>query len=260
MQFKLGRNRPPAKRMMRLHNYRTAAPLPAPPPACSYISQAAAALRQVYLNERLGNCVIAGIAHLLGVFSGNSGMPPIQLTADQIIALYSAIGGYVRGDDSTDNGCDERTALRYWQQQGAPAGANRITGWVSIDGTNPQRVRTALWLFENLLFGVELPDAWISPAPSAPGFVWDLAGPAVEDNGHCFVGVAYDAYGVTIDTWGMLGSVTDAAIAKYATTGSAGELYAVISPSIIGKAAAKAPNGFDWDQLQADFASLGDSQ
>ena len=256
MQFKLGRNRPPVKRMMRLHDYRTTAPLPAPPPSCSYAYKAGPALSQMYLNDQLGDCVIAGIAHLLGVFSGNAGLPPIQLTAAQITALYSAIGGYVPGDESTDQGCDERTALAYWQQTGAPAGQNQITGWVSIDGTDPARFQTALWLFENLLFGVELPDKWIDPAPAASGFTWDVAGPSNPDNGHCFVGVGYTPAGVQIDSWGMIGTITNPAIANYATAGGSGELYAVISPAVIARATAKAPSGFDWAQLQADFSAF----
>ena len=51
-----------------------------------------------------------------------------------------------------------------------------------------------------------------------PGFVWDVAGPANPDNGHCFVGVGYTDIGVVIDSWGMLGTITWAAIAAYATT------------------------------------------
>jgi hypothetical protein len=207
----------------------------------------------MYLNDQLGDCVIAGMAHLVGVFTGNAGQVPDQFTADQITGMYSAIGGYVPGDPSTDQGCDERTAMAYWQSQGAPAGSNQIAGWVSIDGTNIQRVKTALWLFENLLFGVELPDRWVNPAPEAPGFTWDVAGPTVEDNGHCFVGVGYDDRGVLIDTWGMLGTITYQAIAAYATAGGSGELYSVLTPAIVAKATAKAPNGYDWAALQADF-------
>lgn len=253
MNFKLGRNRPPIKRMMRLHDYRTSTGLPTPPPACSYAPKAATSLSQVYLNDQLGDCVIAGMAHLVGVFSGNATGQPIIFTNGQIATEYSAIGGYVAGDPSTDNGCDERTAMSYWQQTGFPAGGDKITGWLSIDGTNVARVKSACWLFENLLFGVELPDAWVDPAPEASGFTWDVAGPTVEDNGHFFVGVGYDKRGVLIDTWGMLGTITYQAIAAYATAGGSGELYSVLTPAIVAKATAKAPNGYDWAALQADF-------
>ena len=61
------------------------------------------------------------------------------------------------------------------------------------------------------------------------------------------------------DTWGMTGLMTDAAIAKYATQSANGELYTVVSQDGMDKATQKAPNGFDWSQLTADFDSMGGS-
>jgi hypothetical protein len=73
------------------------------------------------------------------------------------------------------------------------------------------------------------------------------------------VGVGYTAAGITIDTWGMTGTMTNAAVAKYPTQASGGELYTVVSVDAISAANQKAPNGFDWSQLVADFDSMGGS-
>ncbi len=256
--FRLGRKRPVARGpRLSLHNYLSRR-IPAPPAACDYTRHAAPALANIYGNDELGDCVIAGIAHLVGVLTGNSGTSPFVYSSDQIVALYSAIGGYVPGDPSTDNGCDEQTALSYWENNGAPAGSvHKIAGWLAVDGTDPTEVRTAMWLFENLYFAMELPDAWINPMPSSAGFVWDRAGAADPDNGHCVAGVGYSSKGVFIDTWGMTGLVTDAAVAQYATKASNGELYTVVSRDGLNKASQKAPSGFDWSQLIADFDSMG---
>src|SRR5579862_9219459 len=171
--FKLGRKRPVARcPRMSLRNYLTRG-IPAPPATCDYSAKAASALSKVYKNDTLGDCVIAGIAHVVGVLTGNTGAKPFIYTDQQIITLYSAIGGYVPGDAATDQGCDEQTALNYWENNGAPAGPHKIAGWLSVNGADPVEVRTALWLFENLYFGMELPDHWISPMPSASGFTWD---------------------------------------------------------------------------------------
>lgn len=234
--------------------YRSISP---PPPSCAYTAHAEAAIAEMYLNNELGDCVIAGIGHVVGVITGNAGGKPFLYNSKQIIALYSAIGGYVPGDPSTDKGCDEQTALNYWQQYGAPAGSHEIAGWIGVNGADPTEYRTALWLFENLYFGIELPDAWVNPEPTASGFTWDVAGDPDPNNGHCVVGVGYDAQGVTIATWGMTGLITDAAIAKYATQTGSGELYTVVSQDSINRAKTKAPNGFDWSQLIADFDSMG---
>jgi hypothetical protein len=60
-----------------------------------------------------------------------------------------------------------------------------------------------------------------------------------------------------IDTWGMTGLMTNAAVAMYPNQASNGELYTVVSMDAIAKANQKAPNGFDWSQLIADFDSMG---
>ena len=255
-RFRMGRKRPLARcPRFSLRNYLMKS-LPAPPASVDYSSKASKALSEMYLNNSLGDCVIAGIGHVVGVLTGGAGKQFIY-TNQQITALYSAIGGYVPGHPNTDNGCDEQTALNYWQHHGAPSGTHQIAGWISVNGADPQEYRTALWLFENLYFGLELPDKWVSPMPNAPGFTWDVAGPPNPDNGHCIVGVGYSNKGVKVCTWGMLGTLTDAAIDKYATKAGEGELYTVVSRDAINKAAAKAPNGFDWSQLAADFDSMG---
>lgn len=257
--LRLGRNRPIAKGpRLSLKNYLLKS-LPSPPATVNYRGAAFRALSQMYGNDSLGDCVIAGIAHLAGVFTANAGAPQLILTQAQIIALYGAIGGYVPGQPSTDQGCDEVTALNYWQQSGAPIGSHKIAGWLQVDAQNPTEYRTALWLFENLMFGVELPDAWVNPFPSASNFTWDVAGPPNPNNGHCVVGVGYAPRGIVISTWGMAGVMTDAAVKYYAGNSQGGALYAVLSADSINKAKAKAPSGFAWTQLVADFDSIGGS-
>jgi hypothetical protein len=147
--------------------------------------------------------------------------------------------------------------LNYWENNGAPVGSHKIAGWLAVDGTDAAEVRTALWLFENLYFGMELPDQWITPFPSASGFTWDAAGPPNPNNGHCVVGVGYTAQGVVIDSWGMTGLITDAAVAKYPITAANGALYTVVSQDGLNRASQKVPAGFDWSQLVADFDSMG---
>jgi hypothetical protein len=261
--FKFGRKRPVARcPRFALKNYLLRS-LPAPPATCDYTKPAKTALSEIYENDKLGDCVIAGMAHVVGLLTGDAGTKPVLYSNKQIIELYSAIGGYVPNDPATDQGCHEQTALNYWQNNGAmPPGAtsktgpHKIVGWMTVDSTNVEECRTALWLFENLYFGLELPDAWINPAPSA-GFVWDVAGAPDPNNGHCVVGVGYTQAGIMIDTWGMLGLMTTAAVAKYPNPAAHGELYTVLSTDAIEKANQKAPNGFDWSQLLADFDSMG---
>ena len=118
---------------------------------------------------------------------------------------------------------------------------------------------SAIYLFENLYFGLELPDAYVNPTPSSSGFTWDVAGDPDPSNGHCIVGTGYTAAGVKVDTWGLLGTFTWAAIAKYCTEKANGALYVILTPDQLTKGQTKAPNGVDWTSLIADFDAIGGS-
>jgi hypothetical protein len=239
---------------LKLSNYLRGT-LPAPPPTADFSAKGQPALSNVYLNDQLGDCVIAGAYHVVATETGNAGSLFIA-TDDQIIKDYSAIGGYDPADPSTDQGCDEPTALNYWVQSGF-ANGTRPLGWVSVDATNRDELAAALFLFENLYFGAELPDAWINPVPTANKFTWDVAGPPVEDNGHCVIGVGYTDAGVTIDTWGLLGTVTWGALSKYFTPAANGAAYVLLTPDQLAKGQTRAPNGVNWPTLIADFDAIG---
>jgi hypothetical protein len=257
--FKLGRTQPIARGpRFQLRNYLKQS-LPAPPESVDYSPAAASALSQMYLNDSLSDCVIACMGHIQGVFTGNVG-EAAMLPDAEIIRLYSAIGGYIPGEPWTDKGCDEQTALNYWQRNGLGNKKHKITAWMAVDASDQVEVKTALWLFENLMFGMELPDKWINPFPTSSGFWWGKAGPPDPANGHCVAGVGYTPAGVQISTWGLLGWMGYAAIAKYATIPNQGELYTVLSEDAISKATEKAPNGFDLSQLLADLDSMGMGQ
>lgn len=248
MAFMLGRNRSTTEiPKFRMANYLGV--LPTPPKTVDYSPAAQKTLRRVYLNDSLGDCVIAAGGHIRGVTSGNAGNE-VAFADSDINKMYRIIGG------GGNNGADLKTAMSYWQKTGFTDGV-KLMGWLAVDANDPNEYRTACWLFENLYFGHESPDAWYNPMPKRDGFVWDVAGRPVPRNGHCTAGVGYDENGVKLSTWGMLGTLTDAAIAKYCSRSGGGELYTMISPDMIAKAQVKAPNGLNWHELITDFNALG---
>jgi len=253
--LKLGRKRPVGRAPhLKLANYLRAA-LPAGPPTVDYGPKGQPALSNVYQNDQIGDCVIAGGYHIVATETGN-GDDLFTATDPQIIADYSAIGGFNPEDPkNTDNGCDEPTALNYWQHNGF-ANGTKLLGWLGVDATTRAELASALYLFENLLFGVELPAAWLA-APLVPGFVWDVAGPPVPENGHCVIGVGYNDIGVQIDTWGTIGTVTWQALANYFVPQVFGAAYVLLTPDQLAKGRTRAPNGVAWASLIADFDSIG---
>jgi hypothetical protein len=252
-----GRKRPVANYpRLSLKNYLSKS-LPNPPTQWNWRRLAVPSLTEMYLNDQLGDCVIAEMAHSAGVITANASGVPVLFTGNQIESLYSAIGGYVPGDSSTDNGCDIQTALNYWGTNGLlPNGSHKVQGYLAVNPADITEIELALFLFENLCFGVELPDSWITPFPSENGFSWDVSSPSDPNNGHCFLGYGYDVQGVNISTWALEGKITFSAIAKYCASSVQGELYTVISQDSINQTTSRAPNGFDWTQLQADFQAI----
>lgn len=256
--YKLGRNRPVAVGPhFKMRNYLLAT-VPDPPRHVSYTSAAQSSLDNIFGNDVEGDCTIAACAHVEGVFTGNAGEPVFIPSMAEVNAMYSACEG-PPGYPAIDEGCDEVTVLNYWQNTGLAG--HKIKGWMAVDATNMHECKTALWLFENLIFALELPDAWITPFPSTSGFTWNVAGPPNYNSGHAFPAVGYDfrtegKRGFTIATWGMTGRITPAATAKYAVPSVWGALYTVLSQESINKAQQLAPNGMSWTQLQADFAAM----
>ena len=254
---KFGR-RPRKPGGVRLHfsDFVAHAAMPVIPASCDFSPKAASVLADVYKNDALGDCVIAGGYHILGTWTGNATGVPFHATAAQIIADYHAIGGYVPGDLSTDNGCQLQDAIDYWTKKGF-ANGTRLIGSVSLNAKSATDVKAACFLTENLKFGLGLPDKWIAPFPSGNGFVWDVAGPSNPNNGHEVIGYGFNAQGVLIDSWGLKGLITWAAIATYCGPSAGGELYALFTEDIRAKGEAKAPNGLAWADLIAAFDAMG---
>lgn len=264
--FRFGRKRPTAQATkFKLKDYLGTA-LP-PAPDCDYAAAAGEALGQIYLNQDLGDCVIACMGHLFGVLRENAGGNRSIFSDGEIINEYSKCCGYIPGDPDSDQGCDLQQTLSQILSSGFKGHrksngekvrmSHRIAGWLQVDGTNKEEVRQAVYLFENLVFGMELPDAWIEPFPSVSGFTWDVAGRPDPENGHCVCGVGSNSTGIGISTWAMVGIMTYAAIAEYTAPRHGGELYVVLSEDSINRAKGLTPNGFDFAALEKDFQSLG---
>lgn len=222
------------------------------------------AISQMMLNDQLGDCVIAARYHGVGIETANTGSIFIASNS-QVLADYKAIGGYNPNDPNTDQGCDMQTAIKYWMSHGMADGT-KLVDFVGVDPTNPMEVTIYINYFGGLDIGLALPDAWINPFPSSNGFVWDVAGDPDPDNGHCIQGggaaftariVGYNGLGVIICTWGLLGLLTWAALAKYGVASAGGEMYGLLTPDIINKAQNKSPLGIDWSGVVGDWDTEG---
>ena len=226
------------------------------PSATSFSSaaQLVPLLTQMFLNNELGDCVIAARARRIGLLTGNSTSTPFIYTDAQLDTEYGRIGGYVVGDEATDNGCDPVASASDGVKNGY-ADSSKDAGYVQVDATNQQECMTAVDVTCGAVdLSVALPDAWINAQmPSANGFVWDVAGDPDPSNGHNIAVVDYSPQGLVVDTWGLIGTVTWAAAAKYGIQSNGGMLIAHVNQDAIAKATRMAPDGFDWPTMVAYF-------
>lgn len=59
----------------------------------------------MYGNDQIGDCTIAGLAHLLGAVSAYGSGTEVMFSDAEVQKTYSRVGGYVPGNPDTDNGC-----------------------------------------------------------------------------------------------------------------------------------------------------------
>jgi hypothetical protein len=218
--------------------------LPHPPAACDYTNKVPS--WPMYGNDTLGDCVAAAGGHMVEQWSYEAGKPFLPSQAE-IVAFYQN-SGYNPADPSTDQGWDLLSALKIWRTAGIAG--HIIAAFLQLQTGNLEQLKQAVYLFGNAYIGLALPltaqgqALWSVPASvtgdGAPGS-W---------GGHCVPIVGYAAYKQTCVTWGALLNLTPAFYSTYSD-----EAYAVLSQDWVDKNA-KAPNGFDLDQLAADLAEV----
>lgn len=200
-------------------------------------------------NDKLGDCTVAGILHMIMLWRSNFGPVP-QFTDAQAIGLYSQLCGYVPGDAETDQGGVELDILNAWRK--SPIEGCDLLGFVSVDPANWLHVKIAHWLAGTLYMGIELPVSaqtetiWADTSDAPGGW-----------GGHAMVTSAYrDRGGLQCAshlegiTWGAKQKMTPHWLAKYCV-----ELYAPITTAWFD-AAGKAPNGFKMDEFEADLRAV----
>lgn len=243
---KLGRKPPTvrARTAPRLAAYLDPLRTVPPPPKVDWFTKAQASIGRMFLNDRFGDCVIAGKYHAVGAWTGNdSDSGGVAVGSDQ--EVYQT---YQNWCGPGDNGCVITNVLDRMQAQGIPMNGVRhtIDGYVAVDWTDKLEVQVALVLFGALTIGVNLPSAWESSA------VWDVTGSPIV-GGHDVTCVGYDEQGVQVSSWGRVYTITWAAFLQRRWVE---ECYALLGPDWYGKDG-KAPGGLDVATLKADLAQLG---
>lgn len=80
----------------------------------------------IYLNDKIGDCTIAAAAHMFSAMCVYAGLPEPTFADDVILGVYSAISGYVPGDQATDTGCMCSDVLDYLAFHGMPDTTGKV--------------------------------------------------------------------------------------------------------------------------------------
>jgi hypothetical protein len=244
-------------RTLRLAKYIKA--LPPAPPRMGYLD----AVRSwpMALNDAIGDCVVAAMAHMVQQWTTYAKPAPFVPTDQQVLQAYMTISGYNPNDPLTDQGCVMLDALNYWRKHGL--GEHEIMAYVAINPTRKEEVEHAIALFGNCFVGFGLPVSAQAPRNDLGGLpLWEVpASGAVGDGsfgswgGHAVPLVGYnntdqDRLGVRLVSWGGLYDATWHFVAEYCD-----EAYAVLSRDWIERSGVS-PSGFDLATLLADLAEV----
>ena len=164
----------------------------------------------MYGNDKLGDCVIAGRAHQTLRFEEYEQKTAIPISDSDVTTEYFKESG------GQDNGLNMLNSLNAWRT-GWRAASNiyNIYAYASINVKDWNEVRAACYLLNGLYIGILLP---ISAQTQS---IWDIV-PDSNPNGnpgswggHCIYIVAYDNDGLTCMTWGKRQKMTWPFFMKY---------------------------------------------
>lgn len=226
-----------------------AAPLPA---SCDHYSKAAASIKQMLGNggpNGEGDCVLASTGHGEGIASGNDTGTPVLSSDSEMLNEYHRVCG------PGDNGCNIEDVLNEWQSNGITIGGQkrRIDGWVAVDSSRPDDMKTAVLVFGSMRIGFNVPAEYMN---TPDGGTWDTPRSYNFVGGHDvrIIDFRTESDGTTsfrIATWAGTRWFTQRAMTDSRIVD---EAYVELMPDWSGSDGV-APNGIKVDELRADLAA-----
>lgn len=216
------------------------------PDRCDWSEKGKDVLARMYRNDRYGCCVISSLTHGLGFMTASDVGKGVQAADSEIESMYF---GWCGGGD---NGCYMSAVSELHQKVGILAGGKRYKsrGSASVDHTNKELVKGAIYYGGGVRMGFTVPSGWMG-VPN--GGTWDVknaTGGSV--GGHEVYCYGYTPDGVLLSTWGGWRLMTWAA---FTSSRWVDEVYVTLTSDWYG-ADGMAPNGIDVKGLEAAFAAI----
>jgi len=126
--------------------------LPAPPPTADWTKGITS--WGMMLNDKLGDCTIAGCGHAVQVWSANAGTE-ITVPDPTILSYYEKWDGYSPNDPTSDQGGIELDVLKDWKQGGFAG--NALLAFADPKPANLVEIYQSIALFGGVYIGLSLP-------------------------------------------------------------------------------------------------------
>ena len=175
---------------------------------------------EMFLNDRLGDCAIAGSIEEVRLANALRG---VTVSFDDAAALknYEAIAGYNPDDPESDAGTDVHELYTYRKSTGivdADGTYHKILAYAGLTPGNFDELLIALSLFDMVGIGIDVPD--YAQDQFAAGKPWDVEpGEPNIEGGHYIPVVAATTNTLgTVYTWGAQQGITRAFYEAFNTT------------------------------------------
>ena len=241
MLYKLGRK--PATRPVGLHDLTVygSRPFPTPP------AEVAAPIGVDWGmdgNNKLGDCVIAGVDHLLAAWNAAFSEYDPRPTEAAIESTYHQLS-------PGDQGCVEADVLQLWQSKGIFG--NRIAAYAPLNHRDNVELKQGVAFYGGVFLGIACPDSaqqeFAQQEETGHLVPWTVVPGAQVEGGHCIVAVGYSPTGLLCVSWGAVVEVTWAFCRKYIE-----EAWCIIPHQLVEKGTDVL--GLNLATLQADLAKL----
>ncbi len=200
----------------------------------------------------IGDCTVAGSMHAAMLWRKLAGVD-VDFTDHDAQDDYSAITGYVPGDDSTDTGADMVAVAKYWQRTGFRDAVDQrhyIAAYLGgRDPPNWEHVYAGCYLFAVVGLSVRIPTS--APKQFEAGEPWHVVrGDSIE--GYHFLPL-FDrtaAGNGLVVTWGAQQEVTQQWLETYTFE----VVYYISAEEMVN---GETSEGFDMAALEGDLAIIG---
>lgn len=259
---KYGRNHPdPARPRLTLERYLDPRhrlhknKMPAVPLSADVDRASAVPSWPMYLNDVLGDCTIAAMAHMYGAWTRYASGTEALFDDAEVQSVYSRVGGYVPGDSSTDNGCVMADVLADQKTTGMADQAgyvHRIAAYAAFGNpADEELLAQVLDVFGTVYVGINVQQQMETEFGEQQPWTWDSSAQVIGGHAICLqrrFGSGSAPYDYV--TWGALQAATLDFQAN-----AAEEAWAVVTHDWL-RANGTTVEGMDLQQLLADMGSV----